>query len=67
LGNSHNIGVGEITLKVDGGGGRAEEKFILAAVMAKKFYYLSFDSQSGMLLVGSLKIVPTVYVIQKFI
>ena len=64
MSNSHNIRVGEITLKVHGGGGtevgRAEEKFIIAAVMAKEAYYLPFDSQRGILLVGSFKIVPTV-------
>jgi hypothetical protein len=50
--------VGEITLKVHGGGGRAEGKFIIAAVMAKEPYYFPFDSQSEMLLLGSLKIIP---------
>ena len=66
MSSTHNIRVSEITLKVHGGGGtevgRAEEKFIIAAVMAKESYYFPFDSQSGMLLVGSLKIVPTVEV-----
>jgi hypothetical protein len=48
-----------VTLKVRRGGVRTGEKTV---VIPNKFYYLLIDSQRGILLVGSLKIFPTVEV-----